>query len=308
MEPLVLGLDVGGTASRAVVTDLNGGVLGRGEAGGGNPITIGPAAAAEQVAVAARAALTGLDSDRVRAGVMGIAGVSDFDDAETAAAFQTVWDGIGLRCRVHPVGDAVVAFAAGTDDRRGTVLIAGTGSAAAQIEDDRITRVSDGLGWLLGDHGSGFWIGRSAAAMTAERLQESAPPTPLMHAVVNAITGLDAVTADDFAQAVYRSPLMRLAELARLVDRFARAGDRQAIAILDGAADHLARIAMHARAGDRTGPIVLSGSILRECERIREGVRSRLTAALPEPDIRVAGPGALGAARMAACITTEDPR
>ncbi|GAB3650169.1 N-acetylglucosamine kinase [Glycomyces tarimensis] len=305
MEPLVLGLDVGGTASRAVVATLDGKVLGRGKAGGGNPITVGPREAAEQVGAAVRGALTGLDPIRVRAGVMGIAGTSDFASPDTAATFQRMWEAIGVRCAVTPIGDTLVAFAAGTDATRGTVLIAGTGAVAAQIDGDRMTRVGDGLGWLLGDRGSGFWIGRKAAALTAERLQRTAFATPLMKAVVKAITGAEETSADAFAQAVYRSPVLSLAELAPLVDRSARAGDRLAVAVLDQAAEHLARTVIDVRAGERTGPIVLSGSVLRACPTVQAGVRTRLDAALPRSEIRLAGPGAEGAARLAARGLTE---
>ncbi|WP_035696947.1 N-acetylglucosamine kinase [Glycomyces tenuis] len=301
MEPLVLGLDVGGTASRAVVTDLRGRVVGRGRAGGGNPITVGPEKAAEHVAEAVRAALAELDPARVGAAVMGIAGTSDFGHAATGSAFQNAWDAIGLRCEVRPVGDVVVAFAAGTDEPSGTVLIAGTGAAAARIDGEREVRVRDGLGWLLGDRGSGFWIGREAAAGTAEALQSEAP-TPLTTAIVKAVTGTDAATADEFAGEVYRRPALRLAELAPLVDRCAQGGDRLAVTILDRASDHLARSALAVHAPGQRDPIVLSGSVLRECELIRQGVRSRLTAALPHTGISLAAPGELGAARLAARI------
>ncbi|WP_100445427.1 N-acetylglucosamine kinase [Glycomyces xiaoerkulensis] len=300
MEPLVLGLDVGGTASRAVVTDLDGAVLGSGAAGGGNPITVGPEAAAAQVAAAARSALENLDPARVRSAVMGIAGAGDFGRSETGAAFRSRWDEIGLGCEVAPVGDVVVAFAAGTDRPRGTVLIAGTGAVAAQIEGDRMTRVGDGLGWLLGDRGSGFWIGRSAAVASAEALQAGSVPGELVNAVVQAATGGEEATPDEFAQAVYRNPIRSLAELAPLVDRAARSGDPLAAGILDRAAEHLAETATSVPPSDRDGPIVLSGSVLRECLPVREGVRTRIAALLPGADIRVGGPGELGAARLAA--------
>lgn len=300
MEPLVLGLDVGGTASRAVVTDTAGRELGRGRAGGGNPVTVGPRRAAVQVAAAARAALAGLDPARVRAAVMGIAGANAVDSAEAGAAFQDAWDALGLRCAVRPVGDVVVAFAAGADEPSGTVLIAGTGAAAAQIDGDRETRVGDGLGWLLGDRGSGFWIGREAAALTAEALQSGSPPTPLTRAVAAAVTGAETATADAFAGVVYRDPAVGLAALAPVVDRCAAAGDRAALAVLDRAAGHLARTVLAVRAEEERGPIVLAGSVLRECRSVRQGVRSRIAAALPRTEVRLAAAGELGAARLAA--------
>ncbi|MFB9661178.1 BadF/BadG/BcrA/BcrD ATPase family protein [Glycomyces mayteni] len=187
MSTLVLGLDVGGTSSRAVTTTLDGAVVGRGAAGGGNPLAVPPDLAAAEVARALAAALAGTDPRRIAAAVLGLAGVSGFDRPETSAAFQRVWDAAGLQCPVAAVGDAQVAFASGTDAPLGTVLIAGTGAAAARIDADRITRVGDGLGWLLGDKGSGFWIGRRAAADTAASLQSGRPPTLLTHLVMQAV-------------------------------------------------------------------------------------------------------------------------
>lgn len=296
MGPLVLGMDVGGTSSRAVLTDRDGAILGRGRAGGGNPVTVGPERAAARIAEAARAALEGVHPARVRAGVMGIAGASVVDDT---GAFQRAWDAIGLRCEVRLVGDVVVAFAAGAEESTGTVLIAGTGAAAARIEDGRETRVRDGLGWLLGDRGSGFWIGREAASLTAEALQAGAPPTPLARAVAEAVTGRPSPTAEDFAGAVYRDPVMGLAELAPLVDRYAARGDRTAAAVLGRAAEHLARTVLSLHAGREDGPIVLAGSVLRQCRSVREGVGARIAAALPRTEVRLAGAGELGAARLA---------
>ncbi|WP_335990842.1 N-acetylglucosamine kinase [Glycomyces sp. MUSA5-2] len=191
MSQLVLGLDVGGTSSRAVTTTLDGAVVGRGDAGAGNPLAVPPDRAAAEVARALAAALAGTDPGRIAAAVLGLAGVSGFDRPEVSAAFQRVWDAAGLQCPVHTVGDAQVAFASGTDEPLGTVLIAGTGAAAARIEGDRITRVGDGLGWLLGDKGSGFWIGRRAAADTAARLQAGSPQTLLTELVVRAVLCAD---------------------------------------------------------------------------------------------------------------------
>ncbi|GAB4004482.1 hypothetical protein GCM10029992_49610 [Glycomyces albus] len=85
------------------------------------------------VAQAARDALGEADPARVEAAVLGLAGVSECSNPETDSAFRSALAAIGLRCRVRMVGDAVVAFAAGTDSPNGTVVIAGTGAAAATV-------------------------------------------------------------------------------------------------------------------------------------------------------------------------------
>ncbi|MEU6248495.1 BadF/BadG/BcrA/BcrD ATPase family protein [Glycomyces sp. NPDC047010] len=318
MSKLVLGLDVGGTSSRAVTTTLDGTVVGRGAAGGGNPLAVPPDLAAAEVARALADALAGTDPRRIAAAVLGLAGVSGFDRPDTSAAFQRVWNAAGLRCPVAAVGDAQVAFASGTDEPLGTVLIAGTGSAAARIDADRITRVGDGLGWLLGDKGSGFWIGRRAAADTAAHLQAGRPPTLLTELVVRAVLGDDAdetrtagtspdraaggppPASDAFVIAVHQRPPRSLDRLAPLVTEAALAGDEGAAAILDEAAAHLAAAVANVRDPGETTPIVLSGSVLRGSAPVRDGVRTRLAAAWPGAPVTQAGPAELGAAKLAA--------
>ncbi|HZE40913.1 MAG TPA: BadF/BadG/BcrA/BcrD ATPase family protein, partial [Stackebrandtia sp.] len=71
----ILGLDVGGTSTRALLADLDGRTLGRGKAGGGNPVSRGRATAEANLTTAVRQALDGADPARVRAAVVGIAGV-----------------------------------------------------------------------------------------------------------------------------------------------------------------------------------------------------------------------------------------
>src|SRR5690348_17279573 len=145
---LVLGVDAGGTASRAVLATVTGSVLGRGAAGPGNPLSCGPAAAATAIGSALRTALTGHDPSRVAAGVLGVAGTSAAASPEIAAAFAEMWAGLGLRCPMRLVGDVVTAFAAGTPSPSGRVLIAGTGAIAARITGHEIAGTADGLGWL----------------------------------------------------------------------------------------------------------------------------------------------------------------
>lgn len=299
MRTLVLGLDVGGTSSRAVVTTLDGEIVSRGAAGGGNPLAVPPELAAAEVARALRGALAGTDPALVGAAVLGLAGVGGFDDRGTAAAFQRVWDAAGLRCPMRAVGDAQVAFASGTGDPRGTVLIAGTGAAAARI-DGGIVRVGDGLGWLLGDRGSGFWIGRRAAADTALALQAGRTSTMLTDLVARAVHGTADATADAFVTAVHRRPPRTLDRLAPLVTEAALAGDGHAAAILDEAAGHLAAAVAAVREPGETDPIVLSGSVLRRCGPVRDGVRGRLAESWPEAAVTEAGPAELGAAKLAA--------
>jgi N-acetylglucosamine kinase-like BadF-type ATPase len=177
------------------------------------------------------------------------------------------------------------------------VLISGTGAVAAEIRDSRIARTADGLGWLLGDLGSGFWIGRTAATATARALYRGDPPGPLVTRIAEAV---GEAAADPFVVAVHARPPRELAALAPLVTSAAADGDALALSIMDEAAAHLCRTLAEIREpGDRT-PIVLAGGVLRHCSSLLGSVRDRLTAAWPGSPVRVAGPGEEGAARLAA--------
>ena len=57
----------------------------------------------------------------------------------------------------------------------GYALIAGTGSVAARVVGGRLEQVVGGRGWLLGDAGSGFWIGQRVARAVVAALDGQQP-------------------------------------------------------------------------------------------------------------------------------------
>lgn len=292
---LALGLDVGGTSSRALVCDRAGAVFGRGEAGGGNPNAHPPERAAREVERAAAAALTDLDSGQVRSAVLGMAGASAMADPQIAAPFDAVWARLGLGCSPRVRTDCDVAFAAGTAEPAGTVLIAGTGAIAARIEQHRLAAISGGHGWLLGDEGSAFWLGREAVRHALRALEGRAPHDPLAEQVLRA---LDAHGRARVITAVNTAPPVQLAELAPLVTEAAREAAPTADAIVRRAAEHLAETAAATRRSADTSPVVLAGSLVAPENPVGEALRAELAARSESPPVS-AGPGTSGAAWLA---------
>jgi N-acetylglucosamine kinase-like BadF-type ATPase len=282
---LVLGIDIGGTSTRALVTTVAGERVAFGSAGAGNPVTVPAPVADASLRAALAGALSHVDPRRIGAVVAGAAGASHPAPVEKALRDA------GITCSVSVVGDAVTAFAAGTDETAGTVLIAGTGAVAARVEGGDLVRTADGLGWLLGDLGSAFWIGREAAVVTADQRYDDAPESSLTRAVATAL-GVSAQDGDAVVTAVYRRAPRDLAALAPLVT--AAAPDPRARAILEGAASHL-HATLSRVLGD--GPLVLAGGVLRHSAPVREALLRRLG---PHVRVSLAGPGEVGAARLAA--------
>ncbi|MER7278282.1 BadF/BadG/BcrA/BcrD ATPase family protein [Dactylosporangium sp. NPDC000244] len=287
VRSVVVGVDAGGTASKAVVVDETGAVLGRGSAGPGNPAAGGPAAA-RAIGSALRAAL-GPAPATVTSGVVGVAGASALADPAIAAAFAAEWDALGLRCPMTIAGDAVTAFAAGGDWASGAVLIAGTGAVAALVEGLEITRVADGLGWLLGDEGSGMWLGLQAVRLAARQWQAPLARRVAAHA--------GAATADDLVH--WAQALPPFGALAPVVCELADAGDPDASAITTEAARRLVATLDELEAPD--APVVLAGGLLVADTPVRRGVLARLAerGVVHGTTVGTAHDPALGAARLA---------
>ena len=130
---------------------------------------------------------------------------------------------------------------------------------------------SDGVGWLLGDAGSGFWIGHRVARAVAAALDGRAPATTLVGAV---LADLD-IADDDRRGSQGRA--LALGTLVSAVYRMCRSswpgspaspskphtnGDEVAGRIVDEAGRELATTVTTVVAPHVTGPVVLGGSVL----------------------------------------------
>jgi N-acetylglucosamine kinase-like BadF-type ATPase len=283
---LVLGGDLGGTSTRIVIADHEGNVVGRGAAAGGNP-TSHPASAAANFGQAIHQALEGLDASLVRTAVIGAAGGSALSNPGVRAQFDAAWSGAGLVCEADYIGDLEVAFASGTPEPDGTVLIAGTGSAAGLVRDHRLTRTADGHGWLLGDDGSGFWLGREAMRSLLRALDLGEPLGGLGEAVVNAVLpdrdkdamaereGYDRLR-DDLIRTVNARPPVLLAELARTVVAAYDQNDKTAHALVKRAAELLTETVSRLRTTSDNGPLVLAGSVAGESSPVGRLLRQNI--------------------------------
>ncbi|MFF4651687.1 N-acetylglucosamine kinase [Streptomyces sp. NPDC001380] len=312
---LVLGLDAGGTRTRALLCDLAGNRYGHAAADGGNPAAHPLHRAAAALSVVLRGALAGVDPAEVRYGVVGLAGQGPPGGSGMRAALGRAWREAGLRCPVAMVPDAATAFAAGTAAGSGSVLVAGTGAVAVRVEHRDEAARADGLGWLLGDLGSGFWMGREAVRTALEALDGRAHAPVLAPLVLEELLGPGAPgpgsaagpgdvpgagRAARLVAAVYAERPAALSRLAPLVAAAAERGDPAAGGIVEAAAGHLlATLAAVRRPGERT-PVVLAGSCLVTANPLARRVARGVVRHWPGAPVGRARDGAAGAALLAA--------
>ncbi|HLK59208.1 MAG TPA: BadF/BadG/BcrA/BcrD ATPase family protein [Chthonomonadaceae bacterium] len=220
-----LGFDGGGTKTAALILDAHGSECGRGMGGPGNIAvndeTTLRASLHEALSGALQAAH--LPEKTCFQGVCaGMAGYS-IDDRREAFSALLHSEVCAEAYRVEP--DYVIAYWGAAQGGPGIVVIAGTGAVAygrnAKGEDYR----EDGLGYLLGDRGSGFNLGLYALRYTLRQLQEG--HTDALTEAILKHTG--ATRPAEIMQWLYGnfSPL-RVAGLSPVVGDLAETGDSPA--------------------------------------------------------------------------------
>lgn len=237
MSDLVIGIDGGGSRTRAVLSDLAGNVLGTGEAGTSNPMVHGVAAAQRELELAIARAFenANLPRERVAALCMGLAGA----DRVQVQQQLTEWAIVNLAEKARVVNDAEIVLVVASAQTWGVALIAGTGSFAWGKNRASETARAGGWGYLLGDEGSAFDLARQALRASTQAADGRAEPTRLLEAVLDF---WNLAEPRDLVAYVYRPERTHseIARLAPIVLRTAKEGDAVAQHLVDQAANALA--------------------------------------------------------------------
>ena len=287
MTAIVVGVDGGGSKTRAVVADEHGAQLGSAEAGGSAARPGEIDRAADVIAGVVRDALAsgGLAEVVPKVLCVGVAG------AGQESARHALWQALVARELAEEVvvhADAAVALDDAFGDGPGILLIAGTGSVAWGRGPAGATARCGGWGPVCGDEGSGHWIGRRALSVVTSASDGREPDTALVGAVLTAAEVNDPAELIPWAAAA--TP-MQIATLAPVVVSVAEGGDLRANAILSLAAEELV---LHVRTLARTlfqderaaCPVALGGGLLAPGAALRKRVEHRLKSAVPGAQVR----------------------
>jgi len=217
-----LGLDGGGTKTSALIMDSEGTVLGEGTGGPGN-IAHNPdpvlRRSLHDACTSAEAQVVQPQTSPYTAVCAGIAGHSVEGRRNE---FEALLRGEvrAERYRIEP--DYLIAYWGATHGDPGIVVVAGTGAVAFGRNESGATYRSDGLGYLLGDRGSGFDLGLYALRYTLQ-LMEEGRSDDLTTAVI-AHTGASRQT--EIVQWLYGNfNPARVASLSPIVGALAESGD-----------------------------------------------------------------------------------
>jgi len=191
---------------------------------------------------------------------------------------------IGFHSRVLIVNDALIALETGAPGQPGVVIISGTGSIAYGRNAAGEAARSGGWGYVLGDEGSGYWIGRAALRAVLRAADYRGPATVLTPMLLDhfSVTQPQLLLHEVYHQQLKPAAIGALAECvhaAFLQD------DSAAVGILRGAAGELeaGALSVARRLGLLAGPcrFILSGGIFRAVPWLERELVRRLPTVAP---------------------------
>jgi glucosamine kinase len=280
----VVGLDGGGTQTTVAVAEVSGRELLRykGPAGLVDPRHPEQSARALAKTVREALALAGIGGQSA-AFCAGLAGVGN--DAERDVV-QATLAAAGIAERVTVRTDGEIALEGAFRGGPGILLIAGTGSVAYGRGEDGRTARCGGWGMIVGDEGSGYWIGRSALQRALCSDDGRAEATGLLPRLLEVLSLAGPREIPPWAG---RATKAHIAALVPHVVALADAGDTAAREILDDAAKELAAhvVALGARLApwSEPTPVVLLGGVLRNSQ-VATGIAEQLAAHGDAFDVR----------------------
>jgi N-acetylglucosamine kinase-like BadF-type ATPase len=276
-----IGIDGGGTGSRAVLADSAGNPLATAEGGPLNPYAVTRPVFDANLDRLTRelledARLTSSDVSGLGAGLAGV---------RTPSEREAIRDRLSRRFpeakRIRVTHDLAVALLGATTSGNGVVVVAGTGAAAFGRHGER-EEIVGGWGRMFGDEGSGYWVGLQALRGVARAEDGREEETALRDSLLKML-GLGVVR--DLVAWSEGADKAGMARLAEVVLDCAKAGDRMAARILEAGAGEialLARTVVHRLERQAGGmEIALAGGLMNEGSRYYPICRDRILREIP---------------------------
>lgn len=281
---VVLGIDGGGTRTRASIVDGER-VLAFAENGSIKRLRVGARAAEENLRALLKTVFGQAGVSGVKAASAGVASASMPGVKEWITA---VFNDFGVE-HSEVVGDEVIALDGAFKGGPGILQIAGTGSNCIGRAPDGGRESVGGWSSRLGDEGSGYWIGLHAIRRALHALDREEPCRVLE--TVGKIWGTKSL--EELVNLGDSTPGPDFAALAPAIDKLAEEGDAVAVGVLKQAATDLTESVLLVRSKLRRKhrlseevPVAWIGSVVGKSRLVREEFFAGLRGVAPAMPIR----------------------
>ncbi len=223
MAHFVIGADGGGTKTELVLIDSSGNLIAKERVGSTNYQAVGgPRVKQELMAGFSKLVKkSNIQMNKISHAFLGLAGAGrKSDQNEILSLFRDteVSDKLSIE------SDAIVALAGAFGTEPGIIIISGTGAICfGKNKQGKVVR-SGGWGYLLGDEGSGYYIGRSAIIAALKNFDGRGEKTELLQRISR---HFNLNTIDEIIPQIYQNKIdrIKIADLAPIVFEAANHGD-----------------------------------------------------------------------------------
>jgi glucosamine kinase len=282
-----LALDAGGTKTQCWVADETR-VLAKATTGTVKLMNVGEPMATDRLKALIADVLrqAGVDAQNVKRTAVGLAGIGS--ESVCSWAQHVLSSAVGGELLL--LGDEEIALDAAFEDGPGILVIAGTGSnIAGRCADGRMVGAG-GWGPVIGDEGSGYWIGLEAIR-AGLRAKDRGVDTCLLREIQNYWKLNDLGELVAYANAAERPAF---GDLTHVVVRCAERDDALATSVLRRAGEELAesvslvasKMAALGCVSSETKRVAFAGSVLGQIAAVRETFIERVHAAVPGSVVR----------------------
>lgn len=256
----LIGIDGGGTKTRAIVVNQAGEVVAHAECGGSN-LNSTPAALVEQQMEQLIKALAEQQPDLQQQTAYIYGGFAGAYQIQNTGMLKQWLQQHCPNAQVSVSDDSMIALYAGTYGKPGIVQIVGTGSGTYGLSTTGERLRAGGWGYVIDDLGSGYYIGNEAMRAVFQAYDRRGPQTSLTEKV---LAHFSLQEVPDLIRPIYSGDVKGiLAPLSRYVSEEAAAGDAVSFAIIERAASYVANSlnCVAEQFGGTPVPVVLIGSV-----------------------------------------------
>ena len=211
-------------------------------------------------------------SSEIVAGHVGLTGAPESPGDQVG--LKTLFSEVLGVSRLTIENDVYLGYRAAFGKEFGLFLYAGTGSILVyRSNDGEINRIG-GWGYLLGDEGAGYWIGRESIRETLRGMEEGR--RSVLSAFVFEVSG--GASWDKIKRFVYSTSREKIAGLANPILKAAEAGDEDAKEIATQAGLELAGLVKRAEKvlNRNDYPITFSGGIASASPIVKKAIEQEI--------------------------------
>jgi N-acetylglucosamine kinase-like BadF-type ATPase len=295
MSSLVFGADGGGTKTLGLICDQEGRIRGHGTAGASNPNVVGITAAAETLYDLIRRCCNeaGCAVSDLRALVLGLAGAGL--EKNRTQLHERLVALAGQELPIVIETDARVALEGAFNGGSGILILAGTGSVVIGKTLSGEVVMAGGWGRILGDEGSGYWLGREVLKSLTV-YYDGRGGSQMLAEMVGKEFGLN--SRERIIAAIYQEEFA-IPDIAPLAMRAAEEGDAVALEILTRGVGELMNqveyVASHLR-HERTISVALFGGVAEQplyAAMLKSNIERRIRNATTQAPLNSAERGAI---------------